>query len=76
MDITATETVGRSHVALAENQLAVPRLSTSPEINRARLRELIDLAYETVAWLESKGLKYGEQCAFRQAAEQIWFTPK
>lgn len=44
-----------------------------PRITRARLKELFALAYETVAFLESKGLKRGEQCEFRQIAENIWF---
>lgn len=47
--------------------------SMSPKIGRARLKELFALAYETVAFLESKGLKRGEQCEFRAIAENIWF---
>lgn len=42
-------------------------------INRKRLRELFALAYETVEWLESKGLKKGEQCEFREIAERLWW---
>lgn len=42
-------------------------------ISRARLKELFALAYETVQWLESKGLKKGEQCEFREIAERLWW---
>ncbi len=45
-------------------------------MSRQRLRELFALADETCTWLEDKGLKLGEQCAFREIAERIWFTPK
>lgn len=47
--------------------------STPPEVNRKRLKELYALAFETVEWLEKKGLKRGEQCEFRAIAERIWF---
>jgi len=43
------------------------------KISRARLQELFVLAYETVEWLESKGLKKGEQCEFREIAERFWW---
>jgi len=64
------------------SELRVPRLlSDGPtvavsQINRTRLKELMALAHETVEWLESKGLQQGEQCVFRQIAENIWFSPK
>lgn len=50
-----------------------PRIANEPTVNRARLKELFALAYETVAWLESKGLKKGEQCEFREIAERLWW---
>lgn len=72
-------------VPRAERNLRVPPglglISDGPtvavgQINRRRLKELMALAHETVDWLESKGLKQGEQCVFRQIAENIWFSPK
>lgn len=53
-----------------------PSAVREPKITRERLVELMLLAQETVAWLESKGLKTGEQCAFRHFAETLWFSPK
>lgn len=44
-----------------------------PAVSRARLKELFALAYETVQWLEAKGLKKGEQCEFREIAERLWW---
>lgn len=46
---------------------------TAQTVSRARLKELFALAYETVAWLEAKGLKKGEQCEFREIAERLWW---
>ncbi len=55
---------------------AVPgilRGSPKQQISRARLKELFALAYETVEWLEAKGLQKGEQCEFREIAERLWW---
>jgi hypothetical protein len=60
-----------SNISLGVNQVVNLAL-----VNRKRLRALIALAFETVTWLESKGLQLGEQCAFREIVEKIWFTPK
>lgn len=46
---------------------------SSKRITRKRYLELTNLAYETVYWLESKGLKMGEQCVFREIGERLWF---
>ena len=59
------------------NQFAsYPRMDTVPSAplppTRARLKELFELAYETVQWLEARGLKKGEQCEFREIAERLW----
>lgn len=43
-------------------------------INRKRYMELAQLAHETCSYLESKGLKKGEQCVFRRIAEELWFA--
>lgn len=47
---------------------------SSNRITRKRYLELTNLAYETVQFLESKGLKKGEQCVFRRIGEELWFT--
>lgn len=44
-------------------------------ISRKRYIELAALAKETCEFLESKGLKKGEQCLFRQMAEELWWKP-
>lgn len=50
-----------------------PMVANQQAISRARLKQLFALAYETVEWLESKGLKKGEQCEFREIAERLWW---
>ena len=71
---TATEAVGISEVTRGPRPLGIPgRDYPAPAVSRARLKELFALAYETVAWLESKGLKKGEQCEFREIAERLWW---
>lgn len=65
-----TASVGYPEVAqcvptLDRNQLGMIPTALPPTISRARLKQLFALAYETVEWLESKGLKKGEQCEFR-----------
>lgn len=66
-----------NYAETASNAVCVDReprgIEAAPRVGRARLKELFALAYETVAFLESKGLKRGEQCEFRQIAENIWF---
>ena len=48
-------------------------IAVPDQISRTRLKELFALAYETVEWLEAKGLKKGEQCEFREMAERLWW---
>jgi hypothetical protein len=46
----------------------------TPKMARKRIIELQTLAVEAVAWAESKGLKRGEQCMFREMCERIWWA--
>ena len=71
-------TAAESRVSYVEGALRPmmdrPNYPTAPTtISRARLKELFALAYETVQWLESKGLQKGEQCEFREIAERLWW---
>jgi len=61
----------------AVNALDYPRgtlAAPTPPVTRQRYVELVNLAKETVEWLESKGLKKGEQCEFRALAERLWWA--
>ena len=49
-------------------------VSLQPKIDRKRYVELTQLAHETCLWLESKGLKKGEQCVFSRIAQDLWFS--
>ena len=48
--------------------------SIPTRIDRKRYVELTQLAHETCLWLESKGLKKGEQCVFSRIAQELWFA--
>lgn len=71
------ETIGRYDVPEVNSvrEAARPTIAVG-NITRKRYVELVKLAMETVAWLEEKGLKQGEQCVFRQIGETLWFSPK
>lgn len=75
-DTPETATAGivtGSNLAIS-GRLGMPgRDYPAPAVSRKRFRELIALAYETVEWLEKKGLKKGEQCEFREIAERLWW---
>ncbi len=51
-----------------------PVVATPPTMTRARMKELLALAFEAVAWAEEKGLKRGEQCIFREMCERLWWA--
>lgn len=69
-----TGIVTSGNIYVGPGQLGRPgRDYPAPAVSRARLKELFALAYETVAWLESKGLQKGEQCEFREIAERLWW---
>ena len=53
---------------------ALNTLSVPVRIDRKRYVELTQLAHETCQWLESKGLKKGEQCVFSRIAQELWFS--
>lgn len=57
----------------AERVLGIQTGLNLQTVSRARLKQLFALAYETVEWLESKGLQKGEQCEFREIAERLWW---
>lgn len=50
------------------------RLREAEPPTRVRLKELFDLAYRTVEFLEANGLQKGEQCAFREICERLWWA--
>ena len=52
----------------------IPTIELPIKINRNRYIELTVLANETCSFLESRGLKKGEQCTFRRIAEELWFA--
>lgn len=51
-------------------------VAPQPPMTRARYLELVELANQTVEFLEQKGLKLGEQCEFNNIATKLWFSPK
>ena len=44
--------------------------------NRARIRELFDIAIEVVDFIETKNVSKGEGCVFREICERLWYSPK
>lgn len=72
VDVRQTATTGLATATLAMRP-GIDYPLPPAEVSRKRLKELYALAFETVEWLEKKGLKRGEQCEFRQIAERIWF---
>jgi predicted lactoylglutathione lyase len=58
-----------------ENRDAVLKQPTAPtQPSRERIVQLTMMAKETCDFLERKGLQFGEQCLFRQIAEQMWYA--